>query len=77
MSNKRNHAQKVLHKMTKRMTNSGQEQAKGGEENSLKQQYDLIREDLLKLRDDLSKGYDMAKGMMDRKRLVNQFLKTK
>lgn len=43
----------------------------------LKGQYDVIRNDLLKLRDDLGKGYDMAKGMMDKKVLVKEFLNTK
>lgn len=43
----------------------------------LKSQYDVIRNDLLKLRADLGKGYDMAKGMMDRKVLVKEFLNTK
>lgn len=43
----------------------------------LKGQYDVIRNDLLKLRDDLGKGYDMAKGMMDKKVLVKELLNTK
>lgn len=43
----------------------------------LKGQYEVIRNDLLKLRADLGKGYDMAKGMMDKNTLVKEFLNTK
>jgi hypothetical protein len=42
----------------------------------LKEQYTIIREDIIKLREDLTKGYDMAKGMMD-KGVLRSLLKTK
>ncbi len=46
------------------------------ENQSLREQYDIIKNDLLKLREDLSKGYDLAKGL-DKKGLVREILKTK
>lgn len=39
-------------------------------EDNLMNQYKIIRSDILKLRSDLSKGYDMAREMMDKKKLV-------
>lgn len=62
--------EKVLNRMAKKTSTKGTE-------NSLKEQYDIIRNDLLKLREDLSRGYDMAKSMVDRKTLVKQFLNSK
>lgn len=48
-----------------------------GDIKNLKNQYNIIREDVLKLRDDLQKGYDMARGMVDRKSMLKDFLKAK
>lgn len=62
--------EKVLNRMAKKTSTKGTE-------NNLREQYDIIRNDLLKLREDLSRGYDMAKSMVDRKTLVKQFLNTK
>lgn len=42
----------------------------------MKDQYEIIREDLMKLRDDIAKGYDMAKDLLDKKSLRG-ILKTK
>lgn len=44
---------------------------------SLRDQYEIIRNDIMKLRDDLNKGYDMAKSMVDRKTILNQLLKVR
>ena len=61
--------EKVINKLSKK--------AKPITENhSLREQYDIIKNDLLKLREDLSKGYDLAKGL-DKKGLVREILKTK
>ena len=82
-SKKRNHADKILQKMSKK---ASAETAKPVESSTTKSstsgptlsdQYEVIRGDILKLRDDLSKGYDMAKGMIERKGLINQLLKVK
>lgn len=82
-SKKRNHAEKILQKMSKKASantskpveSSATRSAKP--EPTLSEQYEVIRSDILKLRDDLSKGYDMAKGMIERKGLINQLLKAK
>lgn len=61
--------EKVINKLSKKTkSNTGN--------NSLREQYDIIKNDLLKLREDLSKGYSLAKGL-DRKGLVREILKTK
>lgn len=82
-SKKRNHADKILQKMSKK---ASAETAKPVESSTTKsstsgptlsEQYEVICGDILKLRDDLSKGYDMAKGMIERKGLINQLLKVK
>ncbi|WP_408098383.1 hypothetical protein ACJVC5_05590 [Peredibacter sp. HCB2-198] len=44
---------------------------------SLKDQYNLIRKDLLKLREDLAKGYDMTKTLVEKKSLWKQLLNAK
>ena len=46
-------------------------------ENNLKKQYNLIREDIVKLRNDLQKGYDMAKEVMEKRNILGQILKSK
>jgi hypothetical protein len=77
--------EKILHRMSKRASKPGSSDPRSssvgtkkisGKTNDLKSQYKLIREDILKLREDLQKGYDMAKGLMDKKTL-KQFLKAK
>lgn len=82
-SKKRNHADKILQKMSKKASadtskpvdSSGAKSSRA--EPTLGEQYEVIRGDILKLRDDLSKGYDMAKGMIEKKGLFNQLLKAK
>ncbi len=44
---------------------------------ALKEQYNVIRKDLMRLREDLTKGYDMAKGFLNRKTFMREILKTK
>jgi hypothetical protein len=47
-------------------------------EENIKEQYQIIRKDILKLREDLSKGYDMARGMVqEQKGYISQLLKNK
>ena len=82
-SKKRNHADKILQKMSKKAsadtTKPFESQATKSSTSAptLGEQYEVIRGDILKLRDDLSKGYDMAKSMIERKGLINQLLKVK
>jgi hypothetical protein len=40
------------------------------------EQYDLIRKDVLKLGEDLSKGYDLAKSKLEKSGLIGQLLKS-
>lgn len=89
MSNKlvdnkrRNHADKVLQAMSKKATQPGSPTASTATEKKvsvidpLKEQYDVIREDLLKLREDLSKGYDLAKTTLEKKGLISELLKSR
>jgi hypothetical protein len=47
-------------------------------EDNIKEQYQIIRKDILKLREDLSKGYEMARGMVqEQKGYFSQLLKNK
>lgn len=41
----------------------------------LTEQYKLIKEDLMKLREDLNRGYDMAKEAVDKKTIINELMK--
>jgi hypothetical protein len=89
MSNKmvdnkrRNHVEKVLQTMSKKATQSGSPTASPAPEKKvsvidpLREQYDVIREDLLKLREDLSKGYDLARSTLEKKGLISELLKSK
>jgi hypothetical protein len=43
----------------------------------LKQQYEIIRKDLLKLREDIEKGYGMAKSQISRKGLLDSVRRKK
>lgn len=75
MSQKRSsHTERILKglskKATKRTVNSDKLL-------SLKDQYDVIKEDFLKLRRDLQKGYDMAKDTVEKKSFLNQLFKTR
>lgn len=62
--------QKQLNRMTKRTLHTAPEP-------DLKQQYKIIRDDLLKLREDLEKGYDMAKSYVGKNGLISTVLKAR
>ena len=47
------------------------------DESALQNQYKIIREDLMKLRRDISEGYDMAKTRVEKTGFFRQLLKTK
>ena len=70
------HSQKIISKMSKKAMRSDKpgNQIKSGD---FKQQYEIIRKDIMKLKKDLQKGYDMAKGVVEKKGFLNQFIKTK
>lgn len=75
---RRSHADKILQKMSKKVsepTSKKDQSAKSSD--TLRDQYDVIRKDLIKLREDLTKGYDMAKNLVEKKGLLNQLLKAR
>ncbi len=85
---KREHAEKVLKKMSQRGTPQDSilelgkpfatsTNAPKAFDAELRDQYEIIRSDLLKLREDLSKSYDVAKGLLTRKNLMKEFLKSR
>jgi ABC-type phosphate transport system auxiliary subunit len=47
----------------------------GGEKGKLAEQYRIIKDDLMKLRDDLTRGYDVAKEAVDKKTIVSEIMK--
>lgn len=54
------------------------EEAHGQQDDSaLIQQYRIIRDDLVKLRDDLNRGYDMAKEAVEKKTILSELMKLK
>lgn len=73
VDNKRKATAKVLSTPKKSSSRSG----KRSPEAELKDQYYLIRDDINKLRDDLAKGYDMARTWIDKKGSIKEFLKTR
>lgn len=63
----------------RRVAKTNSKKGSKAEENfkNLKEQYEIIRDDVLKLRTDLQKGYDMARGMVDKKTLLKELRRTK
>lgn len=87
-SKRRGHAAKVLQQMSKNLgpesfSSSAKVEAsqeKMPSKSAMKNQVDLIRKDLVRLRHDLSRGYEMARKYLDKlqpKSLVKDLLKTK
>ena len=66
------HAAQLAKQMNKK---SEQNDSSSGEENGLISQYKIIREDIMKLRDDLTRGYDMAKEAVDKKTFISELMK--
>lgn len=70
--------EKMLKGVRKRGAKSvGQNVLKAGQDKSLREQYDLIRDDLIKLKQDIQKGYSMAKVAVEKKKIFDQFLKSR
>lgn len=69
-------SQKLLNRMSKKATHTtGSESHE--KDPDLKRQYKIIRDDLLKLREDLETGYDMAKSYVGKKGLIATVLKAR
>jgi uncharacterized protein involved in exopolysaccharide biosynthesis len=91
MSNKlvdnkrRGHAEKVLQKLSQKASQPGGSSNTASTSSSknksiiqpLREQYDVIRKDIIKLRDDLNKGYEMTKEVVEKKGLISQLLKSR
>jgi hypothetical protein len=68
------HIEKTLKGMSRRVSKSASYRRL---DPSLREQYAIIRQDLQKLRDDLHKGYDMAKGMVEKRSFLGQIFKAR
>jgi hypothetical protein len=78
LMSKQNDNRRKLHvaQLAKQMNKQGDEISESSkEENPFVEQYRVIREDLMKLRDDLTHGYDMAKEAVDKKTILNELMK--
>lgn len=70
---------KLLQNVSKK-AQGGNSEAEGSSKNDnsmLLEQYRVIREDIVKLAGDLTRGYDMARDMFDNKTLMKDLLKLK
>lgn len=79
MSQKRSsHTERILKGLSKKASKQGDTSSTANVSiSSLREQYDVIREDIVKLKGDLQKGYDLAKGAVDKKSLLNQIFKSR
>lgn len=64
--------EKLLQSVAKKSSKSG---AEGSERSILAEQYRVIRNDLMKLREDINRGYSLAKDMYGKKTLVKDLMK--
>lgn len=64
------HAAQLIKKMKKDEHNGS-----AADDSALVQQYRVIRDDLMKLRDDLTRGYDMAKDAVEKRTILNELMK--
>lgn len=69
-------SQKLLNRMTKKAVHPNTT-TENEQDPDLKQQYEIIRNDLLKLREDLEKGYDMAKNYVGKNGIIGTVLKVR
>ncbi|WPU65445.1 hypothetical protein [Peredibacter starrii] len=77
---RKTHTEKVLKNMNKNAQTASpvvKSKVSSNVDPSLKDQYNVIRKDLLKLREDLAKGYDMTKNLVEKKGLWKQILSAK
>ncbi len=64
-----------LAKQVNKKNNSEEHSEENEQTGGLVEQYRVIREDLMKLRDDVTRGYDMAKDAVDKKTIVSELMK--
>lgn len=61
---------KVLNKTSKRVGLHG----RGKKDVTLQEQYKIIREDFMRLREDIAKGYSMTKAWIDKRGSVREIM---
>ncbi len=71
------HNEKKISQLAKQVNRKNGQTDEPGQrdENGLVEQYRVIKDDLMKLRDDLTRGYDMAKDAVDKKTIVSELMK--
>ncbi len=81
---RRNHAEKILHNASERSAAKDASsrvvidvKKSGSLESDLKKQYEIIKKDLIKLRNDLTKGFDMAKSCAEKKGTIKNFFRSR
>jgi hypothetical protein len=67
--------QKVQKSFTKKTIKSKVPSDLGQGLENLRDQYQIIRDDIIKLKVDLQKGYDLAKGTVEKKGIWGQLIK--
>lgn len=81
-NNRRTHAAKVLAQASKKNQTSEEkvhehEKEQSSSIKSLNKQYSVIREDVLKLREDLAHGYDLLKDYLESKMNLRTLIRVK
>ncbi len=75
MSQKRaTNIEKTLKSISRRVSKTG---SSARSDPSLREQYVIIRQDLQKLRDDLQKGYEMARGIVEKRSFLGQIFRAR
>jgi 23S rRNA G2069 N7-methylase RlmK/C1962 C5-methylase RlmI len=67
----------VLSKADVILSGATREKTSKKDDSALQNQYKIIREDLMKLRKDITEGYDIAKTRVEKTGFFRQLLKTK
>ncbi len=67
----------VLSKADVFLSGTTREKTSKKDDSALQNQYKIIREDLMRLRKDISEGYDIAKTRVEKTGFFRQLLKTK
>jgi hypothetical protein len=77
MTNRAKLLKTVAKHATEGTTHSSEKNADSPASSVLLEQYRIIREDIIKLADDITRGYDVAREMFDKKTLMKDLLKLK
>ena len=71
------HNEKKISQLAKQVNKRPQseESEQSGEQSGLVDQYRVIRDDIMKLRDDVTRGYELAKDAVEKKTIVSELIK--